>query len=427
MVSSLVPNTYISEVILTTASDMEASCDDPRTELDSHANMVVLGLNSFVFESTGRTCNVQPFSTDLGIVKDVPIVDGALAYDCPYSGIVYILLVRNALHVPSMDHNLIPPFIMRAGGVIVNDVPKIQCEDPAVDDHCISIPDSDLRIPLQLNGVFSYFHTRVPTERELNECEKVFLTPDASDWNPHCKSYELNERSMLDFEGNLSEPSRRLNHQVVFEDEDDDWASTMASVSASDWEANIDANVSTAFSVSPSVEQYSNPSSDVAFCKAINLRGEISKLSASIGSCNVSSEPCSVFDIDKPSFSKWEEVESTLKSVLNPEELECVEAKVSSAQASRSRGVSKEFLSKLWLVPENLAEEAIERNTQLRRQSKDNTLSRNYTTNDRMLRYKRLESVFFTDTMFATKHKSTRGNKCCQVFVSDKGYIAVYQ
>ena len=84
------------------------------------------------------------------------------------------------------------------------------------------------------------------------------------------------------------------------------------------------------------------------------------------------------------------------------------------------------FLSKLWLVPENLAEETIERNIQLHRQSKDNTLSRNYTTNDRMLRCKRLESVFFTDTMFVTKHKSTRGNKCCQVFVSDKSYIAVY-
>ena len=163
--SSLVPNAHISEVILTTASDMEASIDDPRTELDSHANMVVLGLNSFVFESTGRTCNVQPFSTDLGIAKDVPIVDGALAYDCPYSGIVYVLVVRNALHVPSMDHNLIPPFIMRAGGVIVNDIPKIHCECPEVDDHFISFDHSDLRILLQLNGVFSYFHTRVPTER----------------------------------------------------------------------------------------------------------------------------------------------------------------------------------------------------------------------------------------------------------------------
>ena len=83
-------------------------------------------------------------------------------------------------------------------------------------------------------------------------------------------------------------------------------------------------------------------------------------------------------------------------------------------------------LSKLWLLPENLAEKAIERNAQLSRRSKDDAMSRNYTANDRMLRYKRLESVFFSYTMFATKHMSTRGNKCCKVFVSDKGYVAAY-
>ena len=42
---------------------------------------------------------------------------------------------------------------------------------------------------------------------------------------------------MLDFEGNISEPSQRSKHQVVFEDEDDemiDLASDMVSVSESD-------------------------------------------------------------------------------------------------------------------------------------------------------------------------------------------------
>ena len=44
-----------------------------------------------------------------------------------------------------------------------------------------------------------------------------------------------------------------------------------------------------------------------------------------------------------------------------------------------------------------------------------------------MLRYKRINYVFFTDTMFAQpKAKSLRQNTCCQVFVSDKGYVAVY-
>ena len=70
-------------------------------------------------------------------------------------------------------------------------------------------------------------------------------------------------------------------------------------------------------------------------------------------------------------------MELALKSVLNPEDLEHVEAKVLSTQASRPRGVSKEFLSKIWLVPGHLGEKSIERNNQIRRQIKDNTFSRN--------------------------------------------------
>ena len=55
----------------------------------------------------------------------------------------------------------------------------------------------------------------------------------------------------------MSEPSRRSKHQDVFEDEDAEIsyvASAMASVSASDWESNIDPNVSTVFSIPPSIE-----------------------------------------------------------------------------------------------------------------------------------------------------------------------------
>ena len=60
---------------------MEESSDDPRTELDSHPNAVVLGSNYFVFESTGRTCNDQPFISDLVMTKDILIFDRALACD----------------------------------------------------------------------------------------------------------------------------------------------------------------------------------------------------------------------------------------------------------------------------------------------------------------------------------------------------------
>ena len=173
---------------------------DTTTELDSHANMMVLGKNAFIFESTGRSCNVQPFDSKLGMSHDVPIVDGALAYECPYTMGTYILIVRNALYIKHLRYNLAPPFIMREGGVIVNDVPKIHTKHPTVKDHSISFPDEpDLLIPLHLSGIFSYFYTRKPEKKELFDCTKLFLTPDASDWNPHCTSFESNERSMLDF------------------------------------------------------------------------------------------------------------------------------------------------------------------------------------------------------------------------------------
>ena len=77
-------------------------------------------------------------------------------------------------------------------------------------------------------------------------------------------------------------------------------------------------------------------------------------------------------------------------------------------------------------MSEPLHEKEIERNTQLRRQIKHKSLSRNYATNDCMLRCKHIQIVFFTDTMFATKHKSRKVNKCCQVFASDKGYISAW-
>ena len=176
--------------------------------------MCVLGRHSYIFETTGKTCNVSPFLDELGIAKDVPIVDGAIAYDYPYSRQTHILIVRNALHIPSMKNNLIPPFIMREGGVVVNDVPKFQCKDPTVKDHTISFETCELRTPMQLKRNFSYFHTRTPTSEELFGRDKKFITPDSSDWNPHCLSFERNERAMLNYRGELNELDHRLNLQM---------------------------------------------------------------------------------------------------------------------------------------------------------------------------------------------------------------------
>ena len=80
-----------------------------KTDLDSHANVAVIGSEAYIIEETGETASVQPYSSDYD-TKEIPIVHAGVLYQCPYTGFEYILVVRNALYVPSMKVDLIPPF-----------------------------------------------------------------------------------------------------------------------------------------------------------------------------------------------------------------------------------------------------------------------------------------------------------------------------
>ena len=56
-------------------------------------------------------------------------------YEDPYTGHNVVLVVWNALYVPSMKRNLIPPFIIREKGIKVKDTPNIHMDEPDEDDH----------------------------------------------------------------------------------------------------------------------------------------------------------------------------------------------------------------------------------------------------------------------------------------------------
>eukprot|EP00970_Alexandrium_tamarense_P013767 scaffold3678_cov106-Alexandrium_tamarense.AAC.1 len=99
---------------------------------------------------------------------------------------------------------------------------------------------------------------------------------------------------------------------------------------------------------------------------------------------------------------------------------------VSATHAEAPKGVSPELLSKIWRINQQTAKRTLEVTSQLNKQDGDSSLARNFSTNDRMQRYRRLKSFFFSDTFFVTKEaKSTRGFTCMQLFVSDKGFIFV--
>jgi hypothetical protein len=207
------PNAHVAAMIVSSLTDNDLMTTseqvNPRTELDSHANMFVAGKHAFVLARSGQTASVKAFSPDLAKLE-IPIVDCALRYDCPYSNRSYILVVQHVLHVTSMDHNLLPPFLAREAGIEVSCTPKIHVKNPDITDHLMYFDAAQLRIPLSLWGVFSYFPTTQPSiaDLESNALKVLRLTPDGP-WDPHSDVYARNEENMLDWQGNIMEPSAR--------------------------------------------------------------------------------------------------------------------------------------------------------------------------------------------------------------------------
>ena len=173
------------------------------TELDSYANMVVIGAQGTIIQKTVKYADVNGFSSDVGTMSRVPIVDAMLAYDFPISGEMTLLVARNALFVQSMNHNLIPPFIMRVAGLKVEEQAKIHAEEPAKENHSIYSSEINLRIVLQLEGIFSVFKTRNLNDEEIAEpggYDILYLTPDADSWDPNCEAWAEQEDEMLDID-----------------------------------------------------------------------------------------------------------------------------------------------------------------------------------------------------------------------------------
>ena len=147
-------------------SEHATSSRPSQTELDSHANMPVAGRNCYILSELGKYVNVSPFTPAYKALR-APVVDVVIQYDSRYDGKSYILVIRNALHVPSMANNLLPPFMLREAGVEVNDKAKIHMQDLTMDDHVIIFSETGFKIPLSLSGIFSYFTTTKPTNDML--------------------------------------------------------------------------------------------------------------------------------------------------------------------------------------------------------------------------------------------------------------------
>ena len=376
-----------------------------KTRLDSHAITPVVGYNSYVWRDTGKTVNVNGFTESLGQLKSVPVVDAVLLYECPFKNRSYLMVIHNALYVPSNPDNYIAPFLIREAEIEIDTKAKRHCLEPLVENHSMFFKEEDLRVHFGIVGIVSYFNTRKPTVQEIEELPILHLTPDRPSWDPYDVKYEREEDVMLDYEGNIVPEKERIS---LLDPDVEDSDIIMSDV-------DFDVNISVISDVNEHKMLDIALGEDIVQEEAIELRDQ------TIGAINPIFDPGMLANAlnDRLSLSK-------LGMAVG-----CVTADesytIGASYHDKPKGITPERLAEVFKIDDATARRTLMVTTQRISRVKDPTLSRNFSNNDRPLRYHYIKDHFFTDTMFAAKKAgpSRRGNTCMQVFVTDKGYIKV--
>jgi hypothetical protein len=197
--------------IISRAAKLENQCpEDPvagNVEMDSHADTCVLGKNFIMLHSTGRVCDVFPFTDTYDGIPGVQIATGATAWTCQETGETYILVVPEALWMPeNMPHSLINPNQLRAYGSSIQD-------NPFAGPLTLSDPEDEVHIPMFLEGTNIVFSTRTPSQYELDHCRHIQLGSD-HEWDP--SNLNVPKRDL----GSLSRYSDELNNDGIEQEGD---------------------------------------------------------------------------------------------------------------------------------------------------------------------------------------------------------------
>ena len=119
-------------------------------------------------------CDVYGFS-GTSKLPDVPIESGTTAWN-DENGTTYTLVIHYALWMGSkLEHSLVNPNQVRFNGIRLIDDPT---------QNGIGIRTNESHIKMKMRGIVCYTNTRVPSEQELRECDRIVLrSPDG--WDPH--------------------------------------------------------------------------------------------------------------------------------------------------------------------------------------------------------------------------------------------------
>jgi hypothetical protein len=264
--------------------------------------------------------------------------------------------------------SLFCPNQLRAFGLSVCDTPQ---QFDADSPHNISFPDSKQRIPLEMEGVVSYFTSRRPTDDEIANCTRLEMTSEAA-WDPKSPHFNQTEKqlreqgdykaSMVSTTMQLSRTGTRGNlHKVM------SLMTPREILAVASAEDGL---------VAERLEERVNVSGG-------DLRGD--------GICMIGSE----------------------------HELYLV------ATSSSDSVITKEVLAKRWGLGLETARQTLEVTTQVGVRKYVHPVTRRFKTRQQAIRYPRLSGKFYTDTMFSPTI-SLRGYTCAQIFTDGYGYDKFY-
>jgi hypothetical protein len=270
-------------------------------------------------------------------------------------------MINQAIYILEVDHCLLCRMQCRINGVEINKVPKFLMQDPTTLTHSIRIADPTnavhpYTIPLQLEGVVSYFEYALPTSAKFEDPEIPHLELKAKSpaWNPYDKDFAQLEESHLDWRGHVISVARI------------DGPHGMTEVGLHP--ANAICGEEPHWKLSPVSLQY---------------------------------EAADITDNDNfgAALKATRQVTLVRTNVL-PETYDvcCVHT------GKRQRAVDYVTLAHRWHIPLHKAKPTVQRTMQRGvRTVLHPTLSRRFRTNDRMLCYRRLPCNLFSNTMFCPK------------------------
>ena len=114
-----------------------------RTDLESHANMIAVGRNVQIMSHHVRTAEDSSFAPNCELTHHAHVVCTSIRNDNEETGKIFMLIVRDSLSVPDVNHNLLAPFATRETVIYVRNTPKFQVEDVFIDDHSSCFPQEE--------------------------------------------------------------------------------------------------------------------------------------------------------------------------------------------------------------------------------------------------------------------------------------------